>query len=200
MNPLLMSQAEFAAHRGVKKSAVSNWKKDGLLIFAEAPDGKLKVDVARTEARLNAKLDPARGRPTTAQAAAASEPSSPAPVSTPADSGLSIVRTDLLRQQTVGKALDNAKRAGDLVALAEFERLAAENGRIARERMIALVRNNAERLAAEREPRQIVAILTDEIDLAFAELAEALMTGESDDAEAIDAIDKAEDEIDSSVA
>lgn len=200
MNSVLMTRAEFAAHRGVQKSAVSNWNKRGLLVFAEGEAGELKIDVARTEAKLNAKLDPARGRPTTAQTSAASEPGqaqlpiAPAPAS--ADNGLQNVRTDLLRHQVTAKALENSRRAGDLVALAEFERLAMENGRVARERMIALVRNFSERLAAESDPRLILSFMTDEIEKAFAELAESSLTGgEADDADALDAIDQAEDAI-----
>ena len=144
----LMTRKEFAAHRGVQKTAVSNWNKAGMLVFAEGPGGKLLIDVARTEAKLNANLDPSRGRPTTAQSSAAAD-HAPAPALPAAhDGGLANVRTDLIRAQTVGKALDNARRAGELVLLAEFERLAIENGRITRERMISLVRMNAERLAA----------------------------------------------------
>ena len=205
MNSVLMTPAEFAAHRGVQKSAVSNWKRKNLLVFAEGDAGKLKIDVARTEAKLNAKLDPARGRPTTAQASAASEPGQAqlpiAPAPAPADNGLTNVRTDLLRHQVTAKALENARRAGDLVPLAEFERLAMENGRVARERMIALVRTYSERLAAERDPRLILAFMTDEIEKAFAELAESSLTGgEADDADALDAIEQAEDAIEAGEA
>lgn len=204
MNSVLMTPAEFAAHRGVQKSAVSNWKRKNLLVFAEGDAGKLKIDVARTEAKLNAKLDPTRGRPTTAQASTASEPGQAqlpiAPAPAPAD-GLANVRTDLLRHQVTAKALENARRAGDLVPLVEFERLAMENGRVARERMIALVRTYSERLAAERDPRLILAFLTDEIEKAFAELAESSLTGgDADDADALDAIEQAEDAIEAGEA
>ena len=40
--------AGFAKHRGVSKTAVTKWKKRGLLVFM--PDGK--VDVAASDARL----------------------------------------------------------------------------------------------------------------------------------------------------
>ncbi len=198
MNSVLMTRAEFAKHRGVQKSAVSNWGTKKLLVFAEGPGGKQMIDVVRTEAKLNANLDPSRGRPTTAQTQAAEEP---APLLSRAaavqpDSGLSNVRTDLIRSQTVGKNLDNARRAGELVPFQEFERLATEAGRVTRERMIALARTNAERLAAERDPRQVMAILTEGIEQAFAELSEQLLKGEDgDDAAALEAIENAEDAI-----
>jgi hypothetical protein len=198
MNSLLMTRADFARHRGVQKSAVSNWSGKGWLVFAEGPGGKQMIDVARTEAKLNANLDPSRGRPTTGQMQAAEVPlPSPGKPAAPAnDGGLSNVRTDLIRSQTVGKNLDNARRAGELVPFQEFERLATEAGRVTRERMIALARTNAERLAAERDPRQIVAILTEGIDQTFAELAEQLMKGEEgDDPAALEAIENAESAI-----
>lgn len=177
-----MTQAEYAAHRGVKPSAVSNWKKAGHVVFAEGDDGRLYVDRARTDARLNARIDQTRGRPTSSQASQAQAPASAAsgPLFSgePAEpSGLAQVRTDLIRQQTIGKTLDNARRAGELVPAMEYERRASEFGRLARERMHSVVRNQSERLSAERDPRQITLLLTEEIDLAFAELADQVQGG-----------------------
>ncbi|WP_430635034.1 hypothetical protein [Sphingomonas hankookensis] len=61
----LLTKGEFALHRGVGKSAVSNWSKKGLLVMGECPEtGAIKVDVERTDARINARVDPMRGRPT----------------------------------------------------------------------------------------------------------------------------------------
>lgn len=196
MNSLLMTPAKFAARRGVQKSAVSNWKKKGWLVYAEGPDGgKPLIDVERSELKLNANLDPSRGRPTTGQMTAVSDLPVVAPAP-PQNSGLTDVRTDLIKAQTVGKTLENARRAGELVVFAEFERLAIENGRVTRERMIALARNLSERLAAEREPRQVSAILIEEIDKAFTELAEQITRGDTeDDAAALDAIENAEHEV-----
>lgn len=186
----LMTQTEFAAHRGVGKSAVSNWKKKKLVVFAEGPGGALLVDVTRTEAKLNASLDPTRGRPTNVQMSDEGAP--PAALPTPAGDSLGEVRTDLLREQRVGHKIRNARDAGDLVARAEYENRAAELGRLARERMHSLVRAQAERLAAEHDPRLITAILTAEIDRTFAELADqaeagALIAAEDDLPELADA-------------
>lgn len=189
--PRLMSQAEFAVHRGVGRSAVSNWKKKGWVVFAEDGDGQTLVDVDRTIARLNANLDPARGRPSTAQASQTAplplEPREP----TQGD-GLAAVRTDLIRQQTIGKTLENAKRAGELVPLTEYERRSSELGRLTRDRMHSFLRSYAERFAAERDPRQIVAIGSAEIDRQFDELADQVESGvlvEMDEAEVLAAVE-----------
>lgn len=181
----LMTQAEFAAHRGVGKSAVSNYKKAGLLVFGEDPaDGKIKVDVARTEARLNSKVDPTRGRPTTAQSAGAQD----APLLDQAAAltmggvsrqmiDVANVRTDLVRQQVIEKQMANARRAGELVPVAEYEKRATELGRVVRERMQSMLRTMSERFAAEKDPRQIVAVGALEIDRIFTELADQAEAG-----------------------
>jgi hypothetical protein len=182
---LLMTKGAFAARRGVGASAVSNWAKADLLVMAEDPGNpaKMLVDVARTEARLNAKLDPARGRPRTADAAAQGDlPLAPTASAAPAGGSLADVRTDLIRQQTEKLQLENARRAGDLVPLEEFARRAAEYGRVARERMLSIVRSQAEWLAAARDPRAVVAQLEDEIERAFADLAAQIASGAVADA------------------
>lgn len=176
-----MTKSEFARHRGVGKSAVSNYAKAQLLVMGEDPnDGSLKIDVSRTEARLNSKIDPARGRPTKA----ATEPqgnlplaASPAPTAARGES-LADVRTDLIRAQTVKAQLENARRAGELVPIEEYVRRSLEFGRVARERMTSIVRTQAEWLASAKDVRAIVAQLEDEIDRAFADLAAQIETGE----------------------
>lgn len=174
--PILMTAKEFAAHRGVKPSAVSNWKKKKLLVFAEDPaGGKPKIHVERTEQRLATNIDPGRGRPTSAQAAAPAQPSLPeAP--RPADGAgrVADVRTDLIVAQTVQMNLKNAKVAGELVPLAEFESRAGEYGRLVRERVQAMFRTVSERLAAESDPRKIVALLSDEADATLSDLAKSI--------------------------
>ena len=51
----LMSKAQFARHRGVGRSAVSNWITRGQLVIVDG-----KVDVAASEALLDASVDPGR--------------------------------------------------------------------------------------------------------------------------------------------
>jgi hypothetical protein len=182
-----MTQAEYARHRGVTKPAVSNWKKQGLLVLAEDPsDARIKVDVARTDAKLNAKIDPMRGRPP----AGAAEPApalpleggaAPVPASPAASAGEGTVTDERvlhLREQRIGQAMKNAQTARELVPLVEAERRVSEIGRAARERMQAWLRSSAERFAAEKDVRQIMAIGEAGIDEVFAELADAALRGD----------------------
>lgn len=198
----LMTQKEFADHRGVGKSAVSNWKKAGLVVLVEEPGTRrIKVDVHRTDAKLNAKLDPMRGRPPTAGPA---EPPAPA---LPKEEGelalppggperplsLNDERTAQVREQRIGNALKNAQMAGELVPLIEAERRVGEVGRAARERMHAWARSVAERFAAEKDVRTIMALAEEGIDQVFAELAAASLRGEfAGDDEELTADEKAE--------
>lgn len=190
--PKPMSQAEYAAYRGVGRSAVSNYKRDGLLVFVEGEGGKLLVDVTRTDAKLNAKLDPTRGRPTRAQIegveGAQAQPQALAlplaPAAQPVGDKLGEVRTDLLREQRIAARLKNAREAGQLVAFAEYERRSHEWGRLARERVLAAIQVQSEHLAAEREPRAIIALLTAEVDRVFAGLADQLDAEDAGDDDA----------------
>lgn len=198
MNATLMTPAEYARHRGVQsRSAVSNWKKAGLLIFAECPEtGKMKIHVARSDARLNAKLDPMRGRPAAATSAALPLDDAAAPAANRLPSGnasLQDERTLALREQRYGQALKNAQASGELAPVAELERRAAEIGRAARERLQAWFRSVAERLAAEREVRAVMMIGEEGIDGVFAELA-------NDAAEGVFAAVEPEDDADEASA
>lgn len=183
----LMTQAEYARHRGVGKPAVSNWKKAGLLVLVEDPaNGRIKVDVRRTDARLNAKIDPMRGRPPTAAPSTSSSEgaelpladAAPAAAPMPGAPDFNAERTAELIERRIGAALKNAQMAGDLVPLAEAERRCAETGRVARERMQAWLRGVAERFAATSDVRTIMAIGEEGIDQVFAELAAAAARGD----------------------
>jgi hypothetical protein len=178
--PALMTATAYAAHRGVVKSAVSNWKKRELIVWAEDETGKLLIDVLRTDAKLNANVDPTKGRPTTGQAALPLAPSQQSQL----QDDVSKVRTDLIRAQTESKLLENARRAGSLVAIAEYEARAAEIGRLARERMHSMVRQLSERLASESEPRAIIALLSERIDQVFGDLADKIDADAREDAAA----------------
>lgn len=174
----LMSQSDFATRRGVGKSAVSNWKAAGLLVFAEAPSGKLLVDVERTEARLNAKVDPTRGRPTGAVGQlpfAAAAPAEPGDL--PKGRTAALVRVELAEEQLIEKRQKNAQAAGELMPYVELERRGVELCRSARERVNAAFRGMAERLAAETEVRAIMAIGLAEFDRVFVSLAEKFASG-----------------------
>jgi hypothetical protein len=168
-----MTQAAYALHQGVTASAVSKWKSDGLLVWAEDPDrrGRMLIDVVATDEALAAHRDPVRGRPQSGTPEIA-EPPAGKPAQ-PVDA-LAQVRTDYLLAQTAQKHLQNEKLAGALVPVAEFEGRAADFGRLARERVQGVVRQHAERLAAERDPRVLSLFLAGEIDAVFALLADEI--------------------------
>lgn len=181
----LMTQAEFARHRGVTKPAVTGWKKKGHLVFAEDPkSGRPLVDVARSDARLNANIDPGRGRPPVSEADPSTAPADPelpiaagAEPSAPAGDSLQALRMEQIRHQTDGQKLKNARDAGQLVVLAELQRRASEVGRAARERMHAWFFSVSERLAATSDVRAIMTLGEEGIDQVFAELAAAAELG-----------------------
>lgn len=190
MTAQLMTQAEFARHRGVSKPAVSNWKKAGLLVLQENDAGRIMVNVERTDAKLNAKLDPMRGRPPSgsfpSHSAADAAPPSPAegrgadselPLGS-SERSLAEERVEELRERRIGAALKNAVMAGDLVPLIEAERRVAECGRVARERMQSWLRGIAERFAAVADVRTIMSLGEEGIDQVFAELASAAARGD----------------------
>ncbi|WP_413061923.1 hypothetical protein ACLN6N_06140 [Sphingomonas carotinifaciens] len=176
-----MTKAEYARHRGVKPSAVSNWVKAGHIVFCEDPvrPDRMVVDVARTDARLNSRIDPTRGRPTTGI------PHAPAPQVAEPELGDMLtgvrtaaqVRIELAEEQLIERRQKNARDAGELAPRVELDRRAAELGRVVRERMHAMFRAISERLAAEREVRTILAIGSAEIDRVFADLADEVERG-----------------------
>lgn len=186
---VLVTQAEYAARRGVTKSAVSKWKAAGLLVTVRNGRRDL-VDVVASDQLVDESVDPLRGRPGVAPA--------PGQIGVAPTSDLGAVRLELIKAQTVRHHLENDRRAGELVALVEFEALAADWARRSRERMHAIVRQLAERLAARTEPRQIIALLSAEIDAAFDGLA---MEAEAEaQGEALSAVESADIVQDDAVA
>lgn len=171
---LLMTQSEFATHRGVRRSAVSNWKKAELLVWAEGEDGRLLVDVERTEARLASRLDQGRGRPKSSEVEAALRPAEAGAVR---QTGEENSREELRREDVINRRLKNRKEAGELVPLAEYERRAVEATRQCRERVMSVVRTQAERLGTETDPRTIVNLLEAEMDRVFLDLASGIEEG-----------------------
>lgn len=195
MNSAVMTKAEYARHRGVQPSAVSNWVRAGHIVFVEDPDRptKMLVDVTRTDARLNTRIDATRGRPTTGVPKPAA-----APVASdedlfdgsPRTRTAAMVRIELAEEQLIAQRQKNAREAQELAPRVELDRRGAELGRVMRERMHAMFRAIAERLAAEKEARTIMSIGATEIDRVFADLADEVERG----ALVNDADDTAEDQ------
>lgn len=180
----LLMKSEFAALKGVGPSAVSNWAKKGLLVYGLDParPGKKLVDVEKSDLLIAGTIDQTRGRPRTAERSDVEgiEGETVAPVAervaaravsmTPAEAA----RMDEMRERTLGRRIDNEKALRNLVPLAEVERQAADRGRMIRERIQAVVRAQAERLASESDPRAIVALLGFEIDGVFSRIADEI--------------------------
>lgn len=184
MAPTLMRAKDYAVHRGVRPSAVSNWKAAGHLVWAEDPErpGKQLIDVEKSDLILGGKVDPTRGRPRSAEAAAPADVTQ-ADASGARVSGMDQARLDEMRERTLGRRIENDKALKYLVPLAEYERRAGDMGRMVRERTVGVVRQLAERLAAETDPRQVISLLNSEFDRLFNKLAddiEAAATAEGD--------------------
>jgi hypothetical protein len=185
----LMTQAEFARHRGVSKGSVTNWKNAKLLVMAEGPNGKPMVDVVRTELKLNANIDPMRGRPSTGgspqlqlrRGAKRRRCRSPkgrqrrhrSQARRPGDE-----RVQHLREQRIGQALKNAQLAGELVPLIEAERRVAKSAGRRASASTPGCAAIAEQFAAEKDVRQIMRLGEKGIDEVFAQLADAADRGD----------------------
>lgn len=167
----LMRATEYAAHRGVTKGAVSNWKKAGHLVWGEDPNrpGSQLIEVEKTDAFLDRVVDPTRGRP---RAGERDEPSGETGPAAPARmSAIEQARLDDMHERTLRRRLDNQVLVGSLVPVSEYERRAGEMGALVRQRTTGIIRQLAERLAAETDPRQITALLTAQFDELFDHIA-----------------------------
>ncbi|HCW48978.1 MAG TPA: hypothetical protein DGP25_02745 [Brevundimonas sp.] len=184
----LLMKSEFAKRHGVGASAVSNWARKGLLVFGEDPKrpGKQLVDAEKSDLLVRGSIDQTRGRPRSAEAALveASEAPATAPARAATMTGAEAVRMEEARERIIGRRIDNEKALGNLVSLGEVERRTAERGRMIRERVQATVRNLAERLAAETDPRPITSLLSAELDDVFARLADDIESEASAEAQA----------------
>ena len=189
----LMNRAQYAEHCKVVPTAVTKWK--DWLVKVEDPDrqGKFLIDVEASDAARRARVDTTTGRPRKddgpvgeqlAQATTAVLPG----IGIPAKMSLmEEARLEHLRERTMRQQLDRAALVGQLLPLEEYTTRASDMGRMIRERAHALVRQHSERLAAETEPRKIVAILADALDLMFNQVAEDL-DRQADDEQRADAV------------
>lgn len=171
---LLMRAKDYAEYRGVSAPAVSNWKRKGLLVFAADPDnaGKQLIDVAKSDLVLNGTVDQTRGRPRSGEReAGALAPAGDGGVRAPLASPLQTAQLVDLGERTLSRRIENEKALRKLVPLDEYERRSGDMGRLVRERTVGIIRQSAERLAAETDPRQIITYLTDQFDDLFGQLA-----------------------------
>ncbi|ATC25200.1 hypothetical protein CVUC_05310 [Caulobacter vibrioides] len=181
----MMTKSEFAAFMKVGPSAVSNWAKRGLIVMGPDPDcpGREKVDAEKSAILINATVDRSRGRPKNSERTAAEAPADEKnPNKSPTLEGASPTklsqveqaRLDEMRERTTRRRIENGQLLGQLVPVAEYERRAGDMGRMIRERTHGLIRQHAERLAAETDPRAVAALLAGEFDKLFEKIASEL--------------------------
>lgn len=178
---LLLTQAEFATRHGVKAPAVSAWKKKGLLVFAPDPErgGKLFVDAEKSDLLVRGTIDQTRGRPTAASVAAAEAGAPAAPPSSHVVR--SSLKDDYEAERILSRRIENQQKLGNLVQLAEYERRAGDMGRLVRERTGGIIRQVAERLAAESDPRVVISVLSDAFDVLFTQMADEIEAAASEE-------------------
>jgi len=153
----LMSQADFARHRGVARSTVTEYKQKGLLVMTD--DGL--VDVEKTEEKLSSTLDPSRGGDRTRD----KKPS--------ADNRLSRAKVEELEIKTARQRLGLEKDAGRLVEKDVVYQAAFTMARNAQESIMSIADRLAPVLAAEGDAAKIHEAITDELRIVCNNLAKS---------------------------
>ena len=169
MTGQLMTKGDFARARGVRPGSVSNWINQGLVVFGYDPERPEKemIDVDQTDALLREHLDPGNGRPR-AQTVEASRGLFGDDGSVASARGLE------LRERTMRLRLQNAKAVDKLVAVDDVAARFADAARLIRERWASSDRQLCERLASERDERQVLALLSAARDEILNQVAEML--------------------------
>lgn len=211
MPAALMTKAAYARHRGVGKSAVSNWVTRNQIVIVNG-----KVDVANSDAKLDATVDQATGRPKTGKQAAQKQvkpkqatsqrrapraatsakrtpkasplkPDANASVADDTQRSLTEERLGEIRERRIGNALKNAEAAGTLVPIDAIEaRLQTLISGFC-DRMQSELRARSEKLALETDKRAIRAALDDTVHHVRADFASRIESesdsnsGEEDD-------------------
>ncbi len=148
MTAKVMNQAEYARYRGVARKTITEYKHRGLLVLTEAG----KVDVAASDANLDAFLDEVRGGDRTSEAAM------------PADANAYLeAKTREMRARAARQELETRKRAGELLERKSVERAAFTLARQTQEAVIAVADRLASVLAAESDAAKAHELLSDEL-------------------------------------
>lgn len=166
-----MTTAEYAVHRGISDSYVRRLKREDRLVLSG--DGK-RIDVAASDAKLDATGDPLRGGDRTGKhAGAGDEPTDPQgtmPVSATGDISL----REAMRRERLARArlaeLELGETAKQLARVKEMERVMFTLARQALERIRGISSRLRDQLAAESSPRGCEAILDAEIAQVCADL------------------------------
>lgn len=173
-----VTQAEFAAIRGVQPPMVTRWKQRGLLVMNA--DGT-RVRVAESMASLDASLHPGRGGDRTGRqrSAGGTTPASAAPGSVsggaPGDfDAKGYYSVEAAREKRASaqlKELELARAAGEVVLAAEVRDATMRRVQAAKATMLALPRRMSPSLALESDPGTIERLLRAAMREVFAALA-----------------------------
>jgi phage terminase Nu1 subunit (DNA packaging protein) len=178
---MLATGKEFAAHRGVHPSRVSQWKRQGRLVFAD--DGRINVEAS--DASLNSTLDQAKGMRRTGNitSSAATGPGAQAELQQvrpqePANAarGDRAYWDDKAREQKAVATMAELKalqQAGALVPAAGVKKAATEAARSLRNAMLAIP-DRISPVLDPGNPARAHKLLTDEIQKALRELSSEL--------------------------
>lgn len=162
-----ITQAAFAARRGVSEAMVSRWKSRGLLVL----DVEGRVLEGASNARLDATLDPGRGgdrtgrpRPPAAQGGAGGANAAPAPSdgAYEGDPDRMNYQREAARDKRASamqRELELAREARELLPAPEVTHRIAHHVRMALDALASRRRRLAPKLALETDPRQVEKLL-----------------------------------------
>jgi hypothetical protein len=172
----LLTQAQYARHRGVTRAMVSKYGKSDRLVIVDG-----KVDVVASDALLAGSLDPARGgrggksdrqqvgrgAPSPAQAQQA-----PAQRSAPGPDTYSRVRTHREAFAAKTAEAEYRKMIGELVERDEYNRALTLNIGPTIQRLHAISARLGARVAAEIDVRKCVDMIDTEVESIIGEIAD----------------------------
>jgi len=156
-----MTRAEYARYRGVNQGQITKYGRQGLLV--EGPDGR--IDVAATDARLDAVLNPVHGGDRRAEQSVEAAHDGPGRIA------YLEAKAEETRLKALARRLELEERAGRLVRADEVEAEAFARARQAQEAILALPDRLASQLAAETDEARVYALLEAEVRRIARELA-----------------------------
>ena len=169
-----MSLADFSRLHGVAKSAVTGWKRRGLLVIVDG-----KVDVAASNARLAARPTISRGGVTKVRPGVPVESAAPAPEQSKSSHHVSFSaadpstwsRQEALRQREIAQArlaqIEADKAAGLVAPIAEVEGVVRGEYSIVRTTLLGIASKLAHRLAAATTPEACGSLVDVEVRAAL---------------------------------
>jgi hypothetical protein len=151
----LLSQADYARHRGKSRQYISRLARAGVLVLRGG-----KVDVDASDAVLDDRPEPVSER-------VAAAPLEPAPMGTT----FAQARTADMVFRAKLRKLEHDVRAGKLISKDEVQVAAFHQARTLRDRVLNIADRVAAMLAAEADPVRVHQILSEEIRKASVELS-----------------------------